>query len=64
MSGELQVATVADTSPLAVRLKGATTDTLVQWAPIAQPVDLAVGERVAVAIIDRQVWFYGRADPA
>lgn len=62
MSGELVVATVADTSPLAVRLKGATTDLLVQWAPVPAPVDLAVGERVAVALIDRQVWFFGRAD--
>ena len=56
----MQVATVAVVTPLAVRMKGATTDSPVQRRTVAIPGDLVVGQRVLVAVIDRQITFLGR----
>lgn len=58
----IRLATVAVVSPLQVRFKGDTVDVPVQRATVAAPGDLAVGERVLVAVVDRQVTFLGRWD--
>lgn len=58
----MQVAVVAVVSPLQVRLKGAVTNTAVQRRTVSVPGDLAVGQRVLVAVVDRQVTFLGRWD--
>lgn len=64
MTGTVQVAVVAVVSPLEVRLKGSASDVLVQRQIQVPPVDLAVGERVLVTVVDRQVTFLGRWDAA
>lgn len=63
--GTIRVAVIAVVTPLTVRMKGATTDTVVQRR--IQPdasTGLNVGDRVLVAVVERQVTYLGRWDPA
>ena len=62
MSGVVNVATVADVSPFTVRPKGSVADVPVQRRTVTVPADLAEGERVLIAVVDRQVTFLGRWD--
>lgn len=62
MNGIVQMAVVATVTPLAVRLKGATTNTPVQQRTQALPGDIAIGQRALVVVVEGQLTWLGRWD--
>lgn len=56
----IQVAHVAVVSPLQVRVEGATSNSPVSRRTVLVPADIAVGQRVVVAVLAGQLTFLGR----